>query len=211
MYRIFVFVLISTLLSEHVNGKTGDQKPTTIPLDQIWGYNMPGTRNVSALDAAKELTGVKAHPIVRQIVSSLASRHPKEGENVESAFIVPGSGRKALENANAVLTNAVEPAKAFSPDTDLTLVFYSAIGGGYVRIASVEKSNHTITVKYRFKSHNTRDDSLHFALIPLGQLPEDRYKVKIEQIGSIDAKGKPSEPIARFERVVCRDTSFVIR
>jgi hypothetical protein len=202
---VSVVVLLSLSVTVHA------EETTQIPLDEIWAYDMPGTRNIGGLDAVKEPTGVTVQPMVNQIVTFLASRHPKEGENVGPAFIVRGTRRKALDNAKTVLTGTVKPESIFPPDTDLTLFFYSAIGGGYVRIASVEKSDHTITVKYRFVLHNTRDDSLHFALIPLGQLLEDKYEVKIEQIGSVDFKGRPAAPIARFERVVCQGTSFSIR
>ena len=211
MYRVFVFVLISTLFSDHANGETGDQKPTTIPLDQIWAYDMPGTRGVGGLDAAKEPTGVTSQPIVNQIVTFLASRHAKEGENVGPAFIVRGTGRKALDNAKTVLTGTVKPESIFPSETDLTLFFYSVIGAPYVHIASVEKSEHMITVKYRFVLHNTRDDSLHFALIPLGQLREGKYEIKIERSELTDKKSWVQAAIPKFERAVCSGTSFVIR
>ena len=162
LHRGFLFVCLLVTIAQ---SETASKQPQVvlIPLNEICAYDMPGTRKIGELDAVKEPTGTTAHPIVRQIVLALASRRPKEAEDVGQAFIVSTTGEKAVQDARDVITKSVVPRTKFSPETDLTLFFYSVLGAPYARIASVEKSERVITVKYRFVSHNTRDDTLHLA------------------------------------------------
>ena len=198
-------VLIALLSTANVIGQT-----VTIPLDKIWAYDMPGTRKVQELDSVKQPTGGTSHPIVKGIIRSLSSRRREEKAAVGPAFVVLGSGKDALQNAHDVLANAAKTKAVFPPKSDLTLVFYTKLGGPYVHIRSVEHSGQVITVKYRFVAHNTREDTIHFALIPLGQLREGKYDIKVDQLRSVDTRGKPAEAIADPERFVCQDSSFSV-
>ncbi len=180
-----------------------------VPLNQIWAHKMPGTRPVGELDASKTLTGTTEHPIVNEITQRLR-RRPKEGEKAGPTFIVAGTGKEALTNAHSVLLGNTTAAKAFSTEADVSLVFYSYSGGGYLRIDSVETAERVITINYRFVTHFTAESTVHFALIPLGKLPEGKYRVNIEQQQRIDTDGRPVTPIPDPWRIVSGNFSFRI-
>ena len=184
------------------------EKPVIVPLNEIWAYDMPGTRKVGDLDAVKSAEGGTKHPIVNEIVRSLGLKRPTETKSVGPAFIVQGTEKEALRNAHAVLTNVAKPSTKFSSANDLTLVFYTSLGGPYAHIDSVERTGRTITAKYRLVSHNTREDTLHFALIPLGPLGSGTYEVKIDLLGLFDQTGARKEPKAKSKNIVCSDTTF---
>jgi hypothetical protein len=134
-----------------------------------------------------------------------------DNEKAGSAFVVTGSGAKALQNAHAIFVGSSEPATAFSSEQDLSLVFFSRMSGRYVHIDPVEIGDHVFTVKYRFVPHNTRDSTIHFAIIPIGQLTTGQYEIKIEQLPPVDKKGMLTSPIADPDRIVSQGFSFLIK
>lgn len=202
-------IAVGWLLVTNAMAEIADKRPeiVTIQLKEIWAYSMPGTRRVGELDAVKQ-DGVTKHPLVNEIVRSLALKRPKRAESIGPAYIVPGKGKEALRNAHATIANAVEPSIKFSSANDLTLVFYTSLGGPYTHIDSVERSGRTIAIKYRLLSHNTREDTLHFALIPLGKLRSGNYQVRIEPLGLFDETGARKEPSDKSKSIVCSDTTF---
>lgn len=184
------------------------EKPIVVPLNEIWAYNMPKTLDVGDLDAVKKQGGGTKHPIVNEIVRSLGLKRPTETKSVGPAFIVQGTEKESLRNAHVVFTGLAKPSTKFSSTSDLTLVFYTALGGPYAHVDSVERTGRTIAVRYRLVSHNTRDDTLHFALIPLGPLASGKYEVKIESLGLFDHTGARKEPKAKLKNIVCSDSTF---
>lgn len=189
-------------------------EPKTIPLDEIWAYEMPGTKDVRELEpkadptlSVEELT---RHSDVRKILKLLRVI-PKEGETAGPAFVVTGSGKRALKNAESIFSGEKDKLKSFPSETDLSLVFYSHLCGRHVRIESVGRSQEKITVSYRFVSSQQSAMSTHFALIPLGKLPEGKYQVEIDQLEPTDVSGEPVKPLLEPNRFVCGAFSFVVQ
>lgn len=204
--HLIVYLLV---VATSEDTRKGNPKRHAIPLGEIWAYDMPGTKKVGHLDAAKGQSGVTKHPFVNEIVRSLALKRPKKANSVGPAFIVRGTGKEALQNAHAVFTNRAQPSTKFSTASDLTLVFYTTLGGPYAHIDSLERfGGRTIAVRYRFVSHNTREDTLHFALIPLGSLRSGSYEVKIELLGLFDETGARKELSENSKSFVCSDSTF---
>ena len=186
---------------------------TLVPLDQIWANDMPGTRNVRAIESQKQpgqVWKLEQSPLYVQIFRSL-HQFPKEGEKVGPAFVVEGTGKVALSNAHAIFTKQAAPESSFPPDTDLTLVFYSFIFGRYVWIESVEQAENLITVNYRFVSHMTAESTTHFALIPLGKLPNGKFRVEIKQLPPKSVHGQTVSLVSDPSRFVCDSFSFRVR
>ncbi len=184
------------------------EKIVNIPLGEIWAYNMPNTKKIGELDAVKAEGGVTKHPLVNEIVKALSLRRSLKGDSAGPSFVVSGIQKEALRNAHAVFTRAVKPATTFPSANDLTLVFYTTLGGPYTHIDSVNRVGHSINVKYRLVSHNTREDSLHFALIPLGNLESGTYEVRIESLELFDETGARKEPGSKLKGIVCSDSTF---
>ena len=149
---IFV-LLLPALMSADCFAQTRDNKPKTeiIPLDQIWAWKMPGTKNLGTLDAVKT-GGTTEHPIINNIGSVLV-RRPIKGEKARPAFVVEGIGKEALQNAQAVFKKGNTAADDMPGDTELSLVFYSYSSGQWVHLVSIEKFERVVTVKYRFVCH----------------------------------------------------------
>ena len=185
-----------------------------IPLDQIWAYDMPRTRDVRELEPKANPT-LSIEELTRRLdvwkILKVLKDRPSEGETAGSAFVVLGVGKEALKNAEAVFSSGKDTRKVLPADTELSLVFYSYMCGRYVRLVSVERSPNQITVKYQFVAHQTENMSTHFALIPLGKLSAGTFQVKIEQLEPIDEQGRSVAPISNPQRLVCDSFSFDVQ
>jgi hypothetical protein len=186
-----------------------------IPLDQIWGYEMPGTRDIRGLEPKRATSSLSDKALIRsslvlQIRKALQQR-PRPVEKAGPAFVVAGSPAEALRTAAALMMmkNTKEPERIFPADTQLSLFFYSYISAYYVRLVSAEEGPNLIQIKYRAVPHSTTDSTVHFALIPLGKRSKGAVQVKIEQLPTKNEKG---ETISRQDRrdLVCDSFSFAI-
>jgi hypothetical protein len=204
-------------------GEAPSERPD-IPLDRIWGYGIPGTRNAKELSPETPIDQLKGsrEEILAQLDARLMTRiqralmdSPKPGEQAGPAFVVRGTGREAMENMLVYLERQNKARKGewkggewqerhFKPGEELTLVFYSYLCGRSVRIESVSKSPHRITVNYRFISHMTTGMSEHFALIPIGRLKDenDWYSVQIKRLEDEDEQGRLISPMRNADRYV---------
>lgn len=186
-------------------------KPNDIPLDRIWAYNMPGTRNIRDLDTKLDHKRLEAdlkdkspnerdrllksemirHSDVLKILQQL-KRTPKPAG---PAFLVEGTGKTALQNALKKFSERRRPGgeapTALPANNELSLVWFSQECGHYIRLVEVERSSETITVKYRFVVHHKVMMVPNLAIIPVGTFPKGTYQVKVEQAPSIDELGRP--------------------
>lgn len=213
MYQTLLAVAFFTTLLAGGAANRAQADSKTIPLDQIWGYQMPGTRDVRELEPARNydqlpsLEKLLSDSLVARVQHALMDR-PAEGKQAGPAFVVQGSGKAALTNAARVLTGKEKRVETFPPDTDLTLVFFSYRCGQYVWLDSVERTPNRITIGYRFVTHRTRESTMHFALIPLGKLPKGTIQVEIKQLPPVSIDGDQIPTVPDLQRVVCGSFSF---
>ena len=193
-----------------VNALGAEPEAVEIPLDEIWAYEMPETRDVRELDTERNQNQASSHPIVKRVVKSLISRRDDEAKS-RTAFVVTGKGIESLRNADVSFRADKEREATIAPDLELTVVFYSMLGAPYVHIVSVERFDRTILVKYRFVEHSTRDSSVHFALIPVGKLSKGEYEVKIQQDQSVNLQGKDARRVKDAEQLLSSGFSFVVQ
>ncbi len=168
------------------------ERPTThiptIPLDTIWAWKMPGTKDVRELEPNHEQ--FKKMVADNQIQSSIAVNtfwrlnphfKPKGNKNAGSAFVVNAVGLEALIEANAILAKRQNPKDNFKAGSPLTLVFYAYSSSQIVHIGQVVKEKNEIIVKYHFHVHGLRKSTQHYALIPLGDDLKGRIKITVER------------------------------
>ena len=192
---VFGIVLLSVSASAEPPKDT-----VTIPLDQIWAFDMPGTRDIRELEPERG-------PMVSSIGRSL-SHAPAKGETVKPAFAVRGDGLQALRGAHAVLVEDAKPDSMFPVGSKLSVVFFSYQLGSFVHINNVERRGDVVEVQYRFVPHRTREMTVHFALIPLGELPHGKFTVQIIQSDSESgSKGLASRD---WTHRVCGSSSFSV-
>jgi hypothetical protein len=196
----------------------------TIPLNQIWAFDMPGTREVNELEPEKfgdhtrdlpseESSKLLAESMTYQIRAALKNKKPEKGKQAEHGFAVVGSGREALEGANSVLVKGEKPVDSFSTANNVTLVFFSHLCGQSVSLKQVQIQDNKIDVQYQFIPHMTANMTWHLALIPLGKLPAGKYRVEMAQIpGGKDSTGHLVGGLSAIEadRIVCQPFSFSV-
>lgn len=203
------------------NHRLDESEPDSviIPLDQIWAFDMPGTKNVRDLEPAipfglpnKEY--LHRSPI-NQIQRSLSNSRfwPKKGNQAGPGFVVEGIDKEALKNAHVVLIkkDKSDHERIFPPDTDLSIVFYSFLCGAYVRLVDVERGDNLVTVRYRLISHATANSTSHFTIIPIGKLSEGHIQVNIVQAPPMDEHGNNLKRFRLPRGVVCNSFSFVVQ
>jgi len=207
----------------------------TIPLDQIWAYQMPGTKDIRELEpeqksehlqslSPNEQRELWAQCLWNSIALSLgadSSPHwPRKGQIARLGFAVSGSGREAIQATYDVLVKGEKPRQVFSSKSDIALVFFSYQTGAYVELQGVTRQSKLFTIQYRFIRPVSKIQAAYFALIPVGQLPIGHYKVVLNQqpTGQEFESGKygPDDP-KRVDkaiddhwghRFVCGDYSF---
>jgi hypothetical protein len=215
----FSFTIGLSLVFVALSPAFADEQAKTIPLDRIWAYEMPGTRDVRELESkldvhAQGFADKWKHSLVRQLLSYLGTNAPEVGSQAGPAFVVVGSGKHALVSAHDKLVkdkgatrNGCVPA-----NTDLTVVFFSFTTGWHPQISSVEKSPTTIIVKYQFIApKEPAFGATRFALIPIGTLPAGTVEVKVEQVPPVDFSGRPMPPKKDADRFVCDSFSFDVK
>jgi hypothetical protein len=216
-------LLICTFLIIHAGYALADEpKTVTIPLDQIWAWQMPGTRDVRQLEPEKfgealgrknsaEQLRISGTSMTSEVLRSLTFLKP--GQTTKPGFVVPGIGLEALRNAHAVMTGVMKPHSSFRTASQASLVFFGHESGYYVYLEQVERQPGKITVRYRLVPHETKEMTRHFALVPLEKLEPGEIHVEFVQSPMekhlVDMGFKPAHKTWQ-ERIICQPFSFRI-
>lgn len=171
----FVIALVSCVAM----AESPEEKPTMIPLDQIWALQMPGTRDIGELEADKPPKSMYG-PLVEKIRRALDTAR-EEGKDAKAAFAVLGTGLDALREAHAVLVQEKKPRETFPSGSEISVVFFSHSFGSYVHLDRVQRRDNVIEIHYRFVPHKTSDLTEHIAIVPLGALPAGEYQITVIQ------------------------------
>jgi hypothetical protein len=165
MFEIFTLLVLCSI--------TSTDGAIEIPLSEIWGHDMPGTRRIAELmdDPQSE----------DSLMGQIGKAHSyKRGDKpVGPGLAVEGTGTEALKNAHAVITGK-DPRPVFlSKDQEVSLAFFTMYTGYYIHVKKVTLSGNTIRIRYEFLPHISKDITQHFALIPLGRLHKGEFEVEI--------------------------------
>ncbi len=188
---------LSFFLSATLSAGATAEQSEAIPLNKIWAWDMPGTIDVRSLEpdcfgdvlknvSSEEQVRLQERSLLYQCLPLLAKQKEKHRE---SAFAVRGTGLEALKNAHAVLAKNEKPPRSFSPQDDISIVFFSRLYGAYVHIEEVRQWDAHIEIKYRFVPHLEAYQSNNFALIPLKKVPAGKIAVAIVKL-PLDQKSK---------------------
>jgi len=202
---VAIAVLWSATATADPPNEQANAEAVTIPLDLIWAYGMPGTRDIRSLDADKPL-GIR--------VGGPPSFISCQGRKIAGpGFAVLGTGMEALLATQAELPEGQKPRDSFPFGSELSVVFFSHGFGYYVHVHRVERQGNVITVRYRFVPHRTLNLSSHFALIPVNELQPGKVQVNIVR-SPMEQKyvdgGFKSVSSDDERRVVCKSFSFSI-
>jgi hypothetical protein len=195
-----------------------------IPLNRIWGYQMPGTREIQALEPnafgemAQRLPPTERERRVSEsLISQLAERlstHSNKQQQAQPGFAVLGSGIEALREAHAVLVKNEKPRDRFPYRSDVSLVFFSYSSSYYAHLKRVKLRVQTIDIEYQMVPHKTREMTVHFAIIPLGNMASGSFSVHVDQL-PLDSEfvdgGFRSITSDEADVIICHPFSFSVK
>lgn len=206
LFAVGIVVAVVPCITAMAQPSNEESKAVNIPLDEIWGYNMPGTYDVRKMDDQRAAKQVEA---IRRALSTT----PPQGKEAKAGFAVVGNGLDALGEANAVLVDGKKRSPTLPADSEISVVFFSYQFGPYVHLHKVARRGNVVEIRYRFVPHKTEEVTEHFALIPMGKLAPGKVQVEIIQSPMeqqfVIAGWKDIAPdLAR--RVVCKSFSFSV-
>jgi len=189
--------------------ESGKAEAVVIPLDQIWAYNMPGTRDILMLDREQ----VQLRPLGTR-VGGPSSFISHQGKKIAGpGFAVLGTGMEAWHATHEKVPEGQEYRDAFPFGSKISVVFFSHGFGQYVHVHRVEQQGNVITIRYRFVPHRTKNFSAHFALIQVNELKPGKVQVNVVRTPMekkyFDGGFKPTS-VEEERRVVCKSFSFMI-
>ena len=151
-----------------------DEKMDEIPLSEVWAWKMPGTRQfISRHDET-----VDKLPSTEDFFSSLV--HISRHEKLPPAFAVSGRGIDALNKAYEILSKQEKMTNDFTPEDDLSMIFFGVGRHEQIHLERVERQPRKVLVYYKLVPHLIGPQtSYHFAVIPLGKLPEGETKIEV--------------------------------
>jgi hypothetical protein len=193
-----------------------ENSTVVVPLNQIWGYDMPDTRDVRELEPDKFGAHVRSLDSDKQLQSysdSLTSKileslRLSNGQTPRRAFVVEGTGLTALQNATEVMTGNAKPVKQSNSDTDVSLMFFAYESGFYVQVDRVEIESGRVMVRYHLTPHETKELTRHFALIPLGTFPPGTIRFEFISSPQDTSVGDAFDSVVRGK--VCRPFSLEV-
>lgn len=210
MYRYLAIVLAVSISSP----AWGEE----IPLNSIWGLNIPGTQDVRKLDPPRKSQPISADEFIRtslveQIKHSLDNNHsPKQGEKAGRAFVVMGTGLEALREAQKVLAGDAKRIDEVPANKEITLVVYKYNSGRAMRLDGVDQQGNKLAVRYHLKTYDMLQSFASFALIPIGKLEPGKVEVAVEHgidEGPSDLNERHDKR-APAERIVSRSFDFAV-
>lgn len=237
MKKVFLFIL-GAALSDMSQGAAADEKAQAgaaireIPLGTIWGNvsseakpprklepeyfiyrdtpeNIKKYESLTAQQIA-ETSGKAEKSYNIQIERAMRSLDPSKSK-LRFGFAVDGQARKALKGIYDVLVKNEKPADHFKRDTELSIVFFSFPAQPLVCVERVELSHSTIAVNYSLISHGALSITSALAIIPMGEMRDDKYYVAmIRNPSNRDEAGFPPVAEKLEDQIICGNFEFVV-
>jgi len=184
----------------------------TIPLDQIWALDMPGTRDIHSFFRDGKSHG---QPLGR-ILQALNPKQPMGRATPGFAVISAEGWQTELYFARRVLESN-RRSNSVPASEKVCAAFFSYASAYRVELEKVERRGPVIDIRYRLVPHQPSGQSdetaVGFALIPLGKLPAGDYRVEITQAPleqqHLDA-GFQAVSDEEASRIVCQPFSFEV-
>jgi len=207
--------------------KSSQAETVLIPLDQIWALDMPGTRDISKYDFSQDDPRLKGRISTELLRNTLRIKPPKQDAlpaillrqsdrtNLYQMLRVAGTTINEKDTMHRVRFQQIHDRFLLPPtDNRFSLFFYTHPSAYRVELAKVERRGLEIDIQYRFAPRFSAESSVHWALIPLGELPAGDYRVNITKLPMeqkfLDAGFYPVSE-EETKRIVCQPADFYIR
>lgn len=176
-------------------------EPAEIPLEEIWAYRMPGTKDINELNEPDS-----KEPFVEKVLLQIRnSWHHRSG------MAVQGEGRVALDNLYRIRTERL-PRNTVESNSPVSLVIYTRGTKEHVHLESVSRLGDKFTIRYRLEPTHAQETGSTIALIPVGKLEAGIYKVALERL-PLEQKYTDRgfrEPPREWINNICRSFSFSV-
>ena len=149
-----------------------DPKPVEIPLSEVWGHDVQGTKPITDLMA----------PGMRQEQFDRLGRSMTRPVHAGSAFIVDGDPKQAMKSMLLALEGVMQPKHAFT-EGNLCLVVCAHGSATRFNLDQVEQGGHRIKVSWHMKYTGQEMSQWHIILIPLPKCEPGDYDVEINRTG----------------------------
>lgn len=218
MIRLSLFfgIAIALPLMSTVWAQTPREQSKTveIPLDQIWGFTIPGTRDVASIPLPEDRRqyAIEREANIEEIQQSLLAKRPSEP--AMPGFILPritdfqllrvAAGQLGMD-ARRGSASRVGSSTSFTPNNELSLIFFARSAGRSLQFNTVERRANKVTVRYQFVPDSASQDAVHFAFIPLGKLEAGEYNVEFAETSAGSAENGAGATS------VCKAFSFTVR
>lgn len=176
---ILAAILLVLLVAAECIAESRKEVTTTIQPDQIWAFQMPGTRGIE-----KSVPQADFRRLEEVFKLSYARAYRREFKNISRpGFAVAGGGVSALQSALTIFEKGSKPTNKFSSEDEITLAFFSEPPkGNIVRISKVEQRDRQFEIQYQLEPDIARNSIQAFALIPLGKLRVGDYRAEMRQL-----------------------------
>lgn len=198
-------VAVSLLVSSAAAECTAKDQ-TEIPLENVWAFRMPSTRDVYAMTR-------DGYSLLFDQIRGALSTLPEKGSKAKPSFIVAGDDVAALKAAKEVLADGKPPRTSFRSDEELHVLFSSRLCYAYVHLDSVQRFKSNIEIRDSFVPHEESVMTEHFALIPLGRLPRGKYRIDIIRSPvspELIAQGFVPTSDSVADSTVCKSSEFEV-
>ncbi len=182
----------------------------TIPLDQIWALDMPGTQG---LDKIAPDYGANSWRRLRRL---LAPKQPAKKAATGFVIALKQHRPNELDMISQILRFS-RRSNSVPVTEEVGIVFYSTASAYRVEIEKVERLDSVVNIRYRLVPYqpnaSSPKTSVDLAVIPLGKLSSGEYSVEMTQSPMeqrfLDAGHKPvsDEQASRF---VCQPFTFEV-
>ena len=136
-----------------------------IPLDEVYGYNIPGTKPLF------DLVGKYAY--WNQLVNGLGTR-----VHAGPVLVMQGAPLQAAKNTALMLDGTYQPQRNFTEDREITLVVCSYLGGGHFVLDKIERAWKKIRISWHMRfTGDEGGGNCNIAVIPLGKCEPGDYDV----------------------------------
>lgn len=203
MLRLRLLTTLAIVLTANI--VLADSPPEqTISLNQVWAFNMPGTRDVRQIGSPKQSSSFA------ELLQQSLGRDSFEAES-KPGFVVQADDVDVLKQAYELISTSKSAKNQIKPHSKAWIIFFSRSSGQFVHIYKVEKAGNDITVSYRFVPHDSHEMTAHFALIPIDELSVGHYRVNIDRC-PLEKKyvdvGFTPMPETFVNRIICKSFEF---
>jgi len=218
--------LVFISLGAACGGCAREEPSIEIPLNKIWGYQMPGTLDIETLEpdhfgpAARQRleqnpTDLYNSSLSHQIYMAIGCQVDKK-QPIGPGFAVAGTGHEALAAVKKIMEQDQISPQIFPVGTEVSLFFFTR-DCWPLKLKNVAMLDNTISIRYQHVPHALNRayatvSYRYFALIPLGKLPVGNYAVDMVQTTERKYTGQGFETVGKEvgEKRVCKSFAFVI-